>query len=106
MNEIIEFSDLPLAEIFQETRLLITTASSAAIEAVACGVYVAIVGNRSGPTINRLSGYIDESYWSTCYTVFELENAISRQVVLEKIDINKYFHPINQANVVKMMTFD
>ena len=106
MNEVIEFSDLPLAEIFQETRLLITTASSAALEAVACGVYVAIVGNRSGPTINRLSGYIDESYWSTCYTAFELENAISRQVVLEKIDINKYFHPINQVNVVKMMTFD
>ncbi len=35
-----------------------------------------------------------------------IENAISRQVVLEKIDINKYFHPINQANVVKMMAFD
>jgi hypothetical protein len=44
-NIIFEFSDLPLIEIFQNTRLLMTTASSAALEAVACGIHVAIIGN-------------------------------------------------------------
>jgi len=46
LNGVYEFSELPVTEIFRETQLLITTASSTALEAVACGIHVAIVGNR------------------------------------------------------------
>jgi hypothetical protein len=101
-----EFSELPVTEIFRETQLLITTASSTALEAVACGIHVAIVGNRSGPTINRLFGLVDESFWSICYTLEDLEHAILRQPIEQKIDTNKYFHPITTGNTMEMMAFD
>ncbi len=106
LNGVYEFSELPVTEIFRETQLLITTASSTALEAVACGIHVAIVGNRSGPTINRLFGLVDESCWSICYTLEDLEHAILHQPIEQKIDTNKYFHPITAGNTMEMMAFD
>lgn len=100
-----EISELPLKEILPSTKLLITSASSASLEAVSCGIYVVIIGNRSGPTINRLSGYVDKKHWSICYTASEITSVINKENSKVGIDFKKYFHPINPESTMKMMTF-
>jgi hypothetical protein len=105
LSSVFEFSNLPLTEIFQNTHLLITSASSAALEAAVSGIYVAIIGNRSGPTINRLSGLVDESFWSICYTAEDLEYLLIRRLTVGEIDVSKYFNPITLEGSIKMMTF-
>ena len=69
------------------------------------GIYVAIIGNRSGPTINRLSGLVDESFWSICYTAEDLEYLLIRRLTVGEIDVSKYFNPITLEGSIKMMTF-
>ena len=101
-----EIIDRPLTDIFQSTRLLITTASSVALEAIACGINVAVIGNRSGPTIERLSGYAEKEYWSISYSSLELENMILKEHVKVKIDVIKYFQPINKKDTLKMLLFE
>ena len=100
-----EISYLPIEEIFQSTKLLITSASSVALEAVCCRIYVVIIGNRSGPTINRLSGYVDKRYWSICYSASEIMTLIDKNFSKEEIDIKKYFQPVDMESTLKMMTF-
>jgi hypothetical protein len=101
-----EISELPLNKIFQSTRLLITTSSSVALEAVSCGIYVVIIGNRSGPTINRLSGYVDKKYWSICYSALEIMSILNKENSNVGIEIKKYFQLINKAGTIQMMTFN
>lgn len=104
-NSSYEISDLPVDEILQTTRLVITSASSIALEALCCGVYVAIIGNRSGPTINRLSGFVDNKYWSICYTSSDITSLINSQNTKVELDLKKYFHPVDKKSTLKMMTF-
>lgn len=101
-----EFSNLPLSEIFQNTFLVITSASSSALEAALSGIYVAIIGNRSGPTINRLSGLVDKSFWSICYTTEDLECLLKRRIRVGEIDASKYFNPITLEGTMQMMMFE
>ena len=93
-------------KLLEEARLLITSASSVAMEAVACGVYVAVIGNRSGPTINRLYGLVDNCYWSICYTSKHIEKLLTRDLIINDIDVYDYFKPVTSKEVVKMMDFN
>ena len=42
--------------------------SSAAIEAVSCQTYVAIIANRNNATANPLEHIVEPNYWRLCYT--------------------------------------
>jgi len=97
------FTNNSLINLFQETKLLVTSASSVAIEAILCGVSVAIMGSRSGPTINPLKDVVDESYWSVCYEPKELENAILSDFPKKSLDTAKYLEPITTAGIMRMM---
>ncbi len=102
----IVFIDQPLVNFFQETKLLVTSASSVAVDAAVCGIRVAIVGNISGPTINRLSGIIDENLWHVCYTSDDLQSQIIFDQDHNKVDKNLYFNPVTDKDCINLMTFD
>jgi len=101
-----DFTVNKLSDIFQSTRLLITSASSVAMEAIVCGIPVVIPGNRSGPTINPLHGIVDKKYWSVCYTGNDINNLLSLEYkdnLVKELDMCFYFHDITQDNVCSMI---
>tara|TARA_B110000008_G_scaffold277810_1_gene319989 strand:- start:1795 stop:3465 length:1671 start_codon:yes stop_codon:yes gene_type:complete len=102
----VKFINEPLVNFFQETRLLITSASSVAVDAAVCGVRVAIIGNDSGPTINRLAGIIDENLWAVCFNSLELENQVILDKNINQIDKNEYFNPVTSKEIINMMKFE
>jgi len=104
-NKRFVFTDKSLTDLFESSKLLITSSSSVAIEAVVCGLFVAIIGDRSGPTKNPLLNIVDKSYWSVCYTSNELERVIKNDIQLQKLDKSKYLEKITEKGVIEMMEF-
>ena len=100
------FTDRDLVDLFQEAHLLVTNASSVALEAVVSGVPVAIVGNRSGPTINPLHYIVDNIYWSICYTPKDLINTIEKKAPSKALNTLSYFEPVTLKGVLKMLNFE
>ena len=100
------FTDRDLVDLFQEAHLLITNASSVALEAVVTGVPVAIVGNRSGPTINPLHYIVDNIYWSICYTPEDLIDTIEKRLPTKALNTLSYFEPVTLKGVLKMLNFE
>ena len=84
----------PLTDLFQNTRLVFTSASSISLEAVVCGIPVAILGNRSGPSKNPLHGIVDQNYWSICYTPSDLRKAIFRTPPEKPLNNTNYLQNI------------
>ncbi len=100
-----EFSNQPLASLLQRSCLLVTSASSAALEAIVCGVSVAILGSRSGPTINPLEGIISMDYWSACYTSKDISDAVSRRFPEMQVDATHYLETVSKAGIERMMAW-
>ncbi len=100
------FTDRTLVDLFQEAHLLVTNASSVALEAIIAGVPVAIVGNRSGATINPLHNIIDDIYWSVCYTPKDLVNTIETGVGVKALDTSLYLEPVTLKGILKMLYFE
>lgn len=94
-----------ITELFHETHLLVTTASSTCIEALVCGVPVSIIGNRSGPTINPLVGVVDQKYWSVSYTSIDLEKNIDKAYLKYELNSDSLFLKVSQEKVREMMKF-
>jgi hypothetical protein len=106
VKKIFLFTNKPLVDLLQEASLLVTSASSVALEAVITGVPVAIVGNRSGPTINPLYGIVDDAYWSICYTPEDLINAIKKRPPMEGLNKSIYLERATSEKVLKMLSFE
>jgi len=100
------FSNEPIAELLQTATLLVTSASSVALEAVLCSVPVAILGNRSGPTINPLEGIVDEAYWSICYTPEALETAIWVEKPQKSLPVAPYLVAPTPEGVLDLLRFE
>jgi len=89
-NPSLEFTNEPLETLFPHTALLISADSSACYEAALCGIHVAVVGNRTGPTSNPLDGIISSDCWKVCYDSNDLLE------ILDKVD-----QPFNIDNKVR-----
>lgn len=100
------FSNEPMALLLQTASLLVTSASSVALEAVLCSVPVAILGSRSGPTINPLEGIVDEEYWSICYTPEALEMAILAEKPQKSVPVAPYFVTPTSKGVLDLLRFE
>jgi len=105
-NKIFELSDKPLADLFQNTRLLVTTASSTCLEAVVSGIPVSILGSRSGPTLNPLEGIVDEKYWSVCYTCEHLQEALAHKPPNQPLNVSDYLMDVTPKTVHQFMEFN
>jgi len=100
------FSDSPIIELLPSTKLLVTTASSVALEAALCNTHVVILGNQSGPTINPLDGIVPEDYWSICYTPSELEGLIKCEKACTTLESAPYLTKVTPEGVLEMLRFD
>lgn len=105
-DDFFEFSDKSMADLFQNTRLLVTAASSTCLEAVVCGIPVAILGSRSGPTLNPLKGIIDDSFWSVCFTSENLKDALIRNPPNQHLNISHYLKDVTPETVSQFLEYD
>ena len=83
-----------------------TTASSVALEAILCNTHVAILGNRSGPTINPLDGIVHEDHWSICYTPSELMGLIDGETSSTTLESAPYLTKVTPEGVLEMLRFE
>jgi len=105
-NQRFTFSEASIVELFPSTKLLVTTASSVALEAVLCNIHVAIIGNQSGPTINPLEGIVQNDRWSICYTPEELEECIHQDSPRDTLDSSRYLTKVTPEGVLEMLRFE
>jgi hypothetical protein len=97
-------------ELVEKANLLISSASSAAMETLAKGIPVIVVGNNSGLTRNPIPKTITEDIWSLCYSSQEIAGAIlfyqnrSDEKTKEYKEIGKqiraeFFEPVTRGGV-------
>jgi hypothetical protein len=104
VNRKIEFKKQSLSNLLSKACLVITSASSSALDAVLCGVSVVILGSRTTYTNNPLDGIVSSKNWVVCYTSTELQNAIiNSQKTHQSLDVSYYLNSVSQAGVQKMI---
>lgn len=86
----IEWSDCKVGELFQTARVVVTSGSSTAVEAVCRGIPVALVGRHAGLNFNPLEG-INTKIWTIVYTPYELKTAITQQFCEERLPSTERF---------------
>ena len=86
-----KISDKSIYELFKDSKIVITTASGTAVEAVACGVSVIIIGSRNNLTSNPLDDYGKGIIWDMAYgrdDIFRIyKNLLEKR---EKKDLTSY----------------
>jgi hypothetical protein len=102
----IEVTNNDLHDVFQNTCLLVTAASTSALDAILCNIPVAILGERSTYTNNPLDGIISNDHWSVCYNYQDLINAINRKKHSADINISNYIVHASKENIYKMLNSD
>jgi hypothetical protein len=105
LNSAFEYTNCKVSDLLHNTHLLVTSASSVCLEAIVCETPVTIIGNRSGQTINPLSGVIDQKYWSISYSAGDLLNNIAKTPATFKLESETIFSGVSQKNVKDMMNF-
>ncbi len=112
-----EFVSGNFHNIIETSHLLITTASSVAVEAIAKGIPVIIIGKLSGLIHNPIPKNISKKIWRLCYTPKELKDAIDYFMNLsskqqeELQEIGKqvradYFEPVTPKATHKFLMLD
>jgi hypothetical protein len=99
-----EFTNQTLIDLFRRGHLVVTGASSAALNAVLCDVSVAILGTRTTYTNNPLDGVVSDMYWSVCYTEADLNSAIMRNKNSKPLEVSYYLNNVSQKNTDKMIS--
>jgi hypothetical protein len=74
-EEIVSFKSSGLDELFESARLVVSAGSGSALEAVAVGLPVLLVGRCAGIDVCPLE-YVDQRIWKTIFDVAEFEAAI------------------------------
>lgn len=75
----IEWTDRKLAELLPAARVVVTSGSSSALEAVCRGVPIILVGRVAGLDYNPLE-WVDGRMWDSVYTSEQLTAAVSRHL--------------------------
>ena len=88
------FTEKKLTKLMDESTLFITMTSSAAIEAILCEVYVAIIANRYGITANPIRNIVDPNYWRLCYTPNCINDALNYSMNNSILNVSDYLVPL------------
>jgi hypothetical protein len=99
----IKFTNQTLSDLFRRGHLLVTAASSVALDAVLCDVPVAILGARTTYTNNPLEDIVSDEYWSVCYAAEDLSGAIKRKKINKSLEVSYYLNNVSKVRVDKMM---
>lgn len=82
----VEWSVSKLSELLPAARVVVTSGSSSAVEAVCRGIPVVLVGRHAGLNFNPLEE-IDAKIWAIAYTPDEIKTAITEQFCEERLPI-------------------
>ena len=87
-----------ISDLLERASVMISTASSVCVEAVAVGVPVCIYGSLSGVTMNPIPSDVPNKLWCVFYTSAELEEFIhdSFQESFRESIANEIFYPIGE----------
>ena len=103
-----------LEELIAGAGMLVSSASSACVQALACGVPVAVLGSLRGLTQNPIPPDTDRNLWDLCYTAEELRASIERFAARTPAEAERdraagralrecFFTPVTRAAVAKLL---
>lgn len=104
-------------ELLDRSNVLVTAASSTCAHAIARGVPVAIVGQRSGLVQNPIPVFADSSLWTVCYGGADLRQTLSRYADVDPSEAARWrehgkkfrertFEPVTQESVRRFLGFE
>ena len=99
------FTEKKLTKLMDESTLFITMTSSAAIEAILCEVYVAIIANRRGITANPIGNIVDPNYWRLCYTPNCIDDALNYSMNNSILNASSYLVPLESETFNEFLKF-
>jgi len=102
-DERLNFTDDDLTDLFHESILFVTMTSSAAIEAVSCQTYVAIIANRNNATANPLEHIVEPNYWRLCYTPNCIDLAYKHAKVNSVSNKTNYLVPLSERTFAEFI---
>lgn len=74
----VEWTNRNMGELLQNAKVVVTSGSSAAVEAICHGIPVVLIGRRAGLNFNPLER-IDPKMWAMAYTTNDLREAIAQR---------------------------
>ena len=102
IDDSLEFTNQSLVELFRRGYLLVTAASSVALDAVLCDVPVVILGARTTYTNNPLADIVSDEYWRVCYTAEDLYSAINKKKINKTLEVSHYLNNVSHLTVDKI----
>lgn len=102
-------------ELLDRSNVLVSAASSTCAHAIARGVPVAIVGQRSGLVQNPVPVFADSSLWAVCYGEGDLRQALSHYADTSTVTRwrdhgkkfrDRVFAPVTQESVRRFLGFE
>jgi glycosyltransferase involved in cell wall biosynthesis len=101
-------------ELLEQCDVLVSSASSVCMQALACGVPVIVLGNTRGITLNPIPEAVDREIWKLCYTPDELTAALREYERRDAASIERrrrlgaeirarYFSPVTPEAVAALL---
>lgn len=87
-TNIVEWTEGKLSELLPTAKVVVTSGSSAALEAICRGVPVALIGRRAGLNCNPLI-WVEPKMWAIAYTSSDLKKVITQQLSEEQLPLEK-----------------
>ena len=103
---LIEITDKNMHQLLELCSVMISSTSSACVEAVSVGIPVAIYGNRYGVTLNPIPENVPNEIWEVFYTKSQLVLFINQALVKKSRHsiVNDLFHPISREGARELFT--
>jgi len=102
----LEITDNNMHQLLELCSVMISSTSSACVEAVSVGIPVAIYGNRYGVTLNPIPENVPNEIWEVFYTKSQLVLFINQALVKKSRHsiVNDLFHPISKEGARELFT--
>lgn len=97
--------------------VLVSSASSVCVQALARGVPVIVLGSRQGVTLNPIPDEVERELWALCYTAAQLTAALTRYARRDAETVtrhralgaalrDRYFTPVTRETVASFLRLD
>jgi len=102
----LEITDKNMHQLLELCSVMISSTSSACVEAVSVGIPVAIYGNRYGVTLNPIPESVSNKIWEVFYTKSQLVLFINKALGKKNRHsiVNDLFHPISKEGARQLFT--
>ena len=106
-DPVFEYTDKIMPELLERVSVIISSASSVCVEAVAVGIPVAIHGNRSGVTLNPIPLNVPKDTWAVFYTSEQLEMFVCDALTKKERNCiaDKLFQPVDREGARSLFNF-